>query len=151
MSEGKFKRDFHHPSPLFSKLILLSVETGIATGDILLPHLPLSSSLLTPFPPASAAVASGILFVVQARGQSFDLPATILEKLYANSLMRVLNNRVKTESGYSEPFSTVKPEITTLPMTYELGPSNSQQAFTGVGESVGGNRETQTVQKAEEV
>lgn len=55
----------------------------------------------------------------------------MLGKLYSNSLLRVLNSRVKTTS---EPFSTAKPEITTLPLSYDRGPLNSRQACSGVAE-----------------
>ncbi len=50
----------------------------------------------------------------------------MLGKLYANSLMRVLNNRVKVGSGYSEPFLTTAPELNTFPDSYDQEPASLQ-------------------------
>lgn len=51
----------------------------------------------------------------------------MLGKLYSNSLLRLLNSRMSMGGGYSEPFSTPTcPEITTLPISYDHGPTPQQ-------------------------
>lgn len=95
--------------------------------------------------------------MAQAPGQSFDVPGIILGKVYANSLMRVLNHRVKAETGYSEPFSTVEPEITTPTARNGLGSLNESPGTHptfSAGESIRPGPDAsdiQSVQKAEEV
>lgn len=74
----------------------------------------------------------------------------MLGKLYSNSLLRVLNSRVKVANGYSEPFSTEKPEITTSPLSYDHEPIHPQQTCSGAeGYILEG--ESERDQKAKEV
>lgn len=109
----RFRRDFHIPSSRVSKLISLTVETGTVTG---IGHFTNKAqsifNMLTPLSPATVASITGILFLARPGSQSFNVPAIMLGKVYANSLMRILNNRMKVGNGYSEPFLTTTPELT---------------------------------------
>ncbi|KAJ3571476.1 hypothetical protein NP233_g3727 [Leucocoprinus birnbaumii] len=99
----KFKRELHHTSFPISKLVSLSVETGVAT--------------------AAVATATGILFVVRRSSLSFNIPAYTLGKLYSNSLLRMLNSRILIGNNAGEPLPSNAPEITTLPLSFDHGPT----------------------------
>jgi hypothetical protein len=54
---------------------------------------------------ALAALIAGILFASKPDSQAFSIPAYIIGKLYSNSLLRVLNNRNRTECTAAEIFT----------------------------------------------
>lgn len=97
----RFKRELNHSSLPVSKLVSLSVETGAATAIV--------------------ATATGILFIVRRSSQSFDIPAYTLGKLYSNSLLRLLNSRILIGQNAGNPLPSNAPEITTLPISFDLG------------------------------
>ncbi|KAF9450223.1 hypothetical protein P691DRAFT_774106 [Macrolepiota fuliginosa MF-IS2] len=116
----KLRHDFHHASFLVSKLIMLTVETGAVT--------------------ATAATATGILFVVRRNSQSFIIPAYIMGKLYSNSLLRVLNAQAKIGSRYSGSSSAENPGVTTHPYSYDRELMSQRACTVSGGQEVAVDR-----------
>lgn len=76
----------------------LTLETGTAT--------------------ALAAISGGVLYTAWPDSQSFLTPGFALGKLYANSLLRVLNSRNRTEHTG---------DIVTLPISFEGSSITTQE------------------------
>lgn len=86
----RLRREFHQPSPLIRKLMILTVETGMIT--------------------VLGSLSASIFFIVWPGSEMDHIPCFILSKLYSHSLLRVLNSRNRTE--YTG-------DVVTLPVSLE--------------------------------
>ena len=76
------------------KLIRLFIETGTLTGEIPILSLMIFSKLVT----ATVAIVNFILFLLPGQHTYWQASIGILGKLYSNTMMVVLNNRIVFKS-----------------------------------------------------
>ena len=106
------------------KVIRLVIETGTITGQFSLPLL-VEQKLSTFVYLAAVAILN--LILINITGTSYYLvPSEILAKIYSNSMMVVLNSRMRigVEKTSSEQNTTIQRVRTDIPRTtdaYELG------------------------------
>lgn len=85
-----------HTHAIVTRLVHLVVETGMLTG---LHSAPPPSALLTLSPAAMAATIDLVLFLVFPDTSYHATVALTLAKLYSNSMLVILNSRIKIIGG----------------------------------------------------
>ncbi|KAF9450222.1 hypothetical protein P691DRAFT_493856 [Macrolepiota fuliginosa MF-IS2] len=106
----KLNKEFQQSSVFVRKLMTLTIETGSAT--------------------ALTAILVVVLSIGKPDSEAYNIPAFLVGKLHSNSLLRVLNNRNRTQ---------YVPDVITLPISLDSLPV-SRGGSRSRGEDEGGAR-----------
>ena len=106
---------------LLKKIIRLVIETGTLTGTHLYPscHITIEKSTTLA---AAIAIITLVLSVLPGHPSYFTTPVGILAKVYSNSMMVLLNNRMKIPTD-------AHPEINTTVNLRPDNPTHGMDAF----------------------
>jgi hypothetical protein len=122
---------------LLKKIIRLVIETGTATGTRLYPSCDITNEKSITLA-AAIAIITLVLTVLPSRHPLYFItPAEILAKVYSNSMMVVLNNRMRIGTDAHPETNTI---VTRLRYLHSDNPTHRTDAFE-LGEGVPVTRE----------
>jgi len=110
---------------LLKKIIRLVIETGTLTGTLLCPLRDITNEKSITLA-AAIAIITLVLASLPSRPLYYTTPAEILAKVYSNSMMVVLNNRMRIRTDAHPETNTTITRLPTKNSThgmdaYELG------------------------------